>query len=131
MPLGWIAQTVGPASAVNVAQNTTIITLAAPVVAGRRYRLSAFAAGSQQTTASTNTYFNLGGPNDNPQGRFYQMPGPSGVAVGGYTAATGVWPYTPSSSATQTWTLSGFCSAGTISVAVNQCHILLEDIGAQ
>ena len=41
LPLGWIAQTVGPASAVNVAQNTTIITLAAPVVAGRRYRLSA------------------------------------------------------------------------------------------
>lgn len=130
LPLGWVAQIVGPAALVNVAQNTTIMALTAPVQAGRRYRLTAFAAGSQQTAASTNTYFNLAGPNDNVQGRFFQMPGPSGVAVGGYTAATGVWPYSPSASGNQTWTLSGFTSAGTISVAANQCHILLEDIGA-
>ena len=129
-PRGWVAQTVGPVSTVSCgATATTIMSLTATLAAGRRYRLSVFAWGAQAGSVGT-AFFGLSSTAniDSAQGRLAQI---TGLAVGSFLVGTAVWTYTPTAASSQTWTLQGTTSAGSLAVSANQCSMLLEDIGSQ
>jgi hypothetical protein len=129
-PRGYVASAVGPASTVSAgASATTVMSLTATVTAGRRYRLSLFVFGAQQSATGT-CWFNLANVTniDSAQGRFAQA---TGLIAGSFLAGQGVFLYSPSSSGSQTWTVQAQTNAGTLSVSANNCQMLLEDIGSQ
>lgn len=126
-PKGYVASAVGPVSAVSVASNTTIMSLTAPVVVGRKYRISTYAGGTQQTSTGANVFFGLTGPIDSAQGRFTQS---NAVPASTFNCGAGVYLYSATATGNQTWTLFGFTSAGTNAVSLNSCFILLEDMGS-
>ena len=128
VPLGYVASQVGPAATVTSgATATTIVSLTAPVTAGRRYRLNVFAFG-QQAAAVGNSYFQLASAAniDSIQNRFVHQ---NGLPVGSYLIGSAAYLYTPGSSGSQTWTIQGVASAGSISTIANTCVMSVEDIG--
>jgi hypothetical protein len=127
IPLGYSASAIGPASAATITQNTTVLTLAAPVAAGRRYRVTAQLGGSQSGVASATTFYQLSGPIDSAQGRFAQW---TTVAANALMYGSAAWPYSPVTAATPTWGLFGFTTSGSVAVGANTALILLEDIGS-
>ncbi len=125
LPMGLVAEAVGPAASMNAASNNAV-TLTATVQAGRKYRVSALGIGTQQTAAGT-MLFTLQGPIDSGYPRFGQA---NGAQAGWVACATAVFPVSPSVTGPQTWTLQISTTGGTIAVSVNYCHIILEDMGS-
>lgn len=131
-PRGYVASAFGPSTTVSCgATLTNVMALTANVVAGRRYRLSLFAYGTQTTAASATAFFTLTGSTniDTPQNRFIQNSGQ--VAISSALVGSAVYTYTPAASGSQTWTIAGQTAAGTLSVGANQCFAVLEDMGSQ
>ena len=131
-PRGWVASVVGPASQINAgATQTTVLQLTAPLVAGRRYRVTVQVLASQQ------------GASGQPQSIFNDSTGyiPAGIIrpfwIGATIVATmaapgnGVWTFVATNTANDTFTLTAASNAGTCQVGANAAQISLEDIGAQ
>jgi hypothetical protein len=132
-PRGWVASTVGPASQVNIgATQSPVLTLTAPLTAGRRYRASVNLIGSQQ------------GAGGQPQSGFFDSAGylPSGVIRPVWIAVTwpataafvgaAVYTFVATATANDTFTLNGGSgTGGTSQYAANSVQITVEDIGAQ
>jgi hypothetical protein len=123
-PRGHIASAVGPAATMNTASNN-VCSITANVVAGRRYRITAFGSGAQAGTTGE-VRFSLSGQIDGIQTRFQDV---YAVLVGQNVYGTGVWRYTPGATGAQTWTLVLSTTAGTFNAAANASWLILEDIG--
>jgi hypothetical protein len=121
---GLVTSVLGPASVLNTASNT-VCTITYSVIANRRYRITAFGSGSQQTSTGE-VRISLSQPTDTAQGRFADL---YSIVAGAFVAATGVYVYSPGASGSQTWILIVGTTAGTISCAANQSSLFLEDIG--
>ena len=97
------------------------------LVAGRRYKMTAGAMASQQTSTGTGYV----GVNDGGAGYItgtQRLFSPVSLPAGNYMSGTIVIPFTATGTAA-TFTLVGTTSAGALQVAVNWAQILLEDIG--
>lgn len=127
-PRGWVAQALGPASAVNITGGVVVASVTAPVVAGRRYRITCFGWGQQITAVGPAAYWTLASAAniDSTQGRFVHD---VNVPVASYVKGTGVYTYLATASGSQTWALQGFSNGGALAVAVNACFVAVEDIG--
>ena len=125
LPLGFLAQAIGPAAQTDsAAGGVTLASVSVPVVAGRRYRMSCFGVGTQVTTAST-SYFQISGPVDLGYARFAMV---VSAPVGAVVMGAGVFTYTATATATQTW---GVQSVGSVlRASPNTVQIIAEDIGA-
>ena len=129
-PRGRVATTTGPSTAVVCNQTpTTIITLAAALTAGRRYRVTVFSFGQQSATASADTRTTISDTLGNlPAGVrvLAESPGPASA----FLSASFVWDFTAAGSATDTFTLAGqSTTTGTFTATANLSQISLEDIG--
>ena len=127
IPMGYVGSTIGPATTVDGATTAAnVITLAANVVASRRYRLSATIWGQQITAASTGSYFQITGLIDSAQGRFVQ----AAPAVSQYIMGSAVFTYTAATTGVQSWIIQAVAGAGALRTLQNQATLLLEDMGS-
>lgn len=131
LPLGFIASAIGPATAVACGQTpATILSLTAPLTAGRRYRLTVWSFGQQSATASADTRTTIASALANlPAGIrvMAETPGPASA----FMSAGFAWVFTASTTATDTFTLAGqSTTGGTFTATANLSQIALEDIGA-
>ena len=127
-PRGWVNSALGPASAVSCgATLTTVMTMAANVIAARRYRLNVYANGNQQTAAG-NGYFLIADSASYVSARVTSF---AGLPAAQWATGSYVGSFVATATAAVTFTLSGLTSAGTLSVPVNSGSLLLEDIGSQ
>lgn len=126
LPQGYLASVIGPASAIGIdATVTNFLSLTTNVQANRHYRINVFALG-QQSVATGNGYFNLNGPIDSGTGRFVQQ---ESISATYYLTGGAVFLYSPTAAGSQTWTLQGYVTSGTLTVGANTSFIFVEDIG--
>jgi len=134
IPMGWIASIVGPASMVSVGTTLApVLSLSAPLIAGRRYRAFCQVASSQQTAnGQPMSQLNSGNPANIPAG--IVRPYWSGVSGNWLQTAAivgvGVWVFVAAATATETFTFSAMTSAGTNQTGANSAQIAVEDIGS-
>lgn len=126
-PRGYVAGVFGPASAFNAASGT-VLTLAIPVTAGRRYRVDAYNLATQQSASGNAvcTMTDSGGYFNGNLWRLWQVTGlVANNNGGGGSART----FAATASGTVTVTMAASTSAGTLSIGANWCWITAEDIG--
>ena len=125
LPMGYMAQAVGPATQTDsAAGGVTLVSVTVPTIAGRRYRISTFAVGTQVSTAST-SYYQVLGPTDLGYQRFAMV---VSAAVGAVIMGTGVNTYLAAASGNQTW---GVQSVGsTLRTTPSSAQVTVEDIGS-
>ena len=126
-PAGYVASVVGPATAVSCGSSlTTVLTLAAPVVAGRWYRVSAaITNGQQQTSPATSVRYAV---NPNPMSNGYFAMSAS-LAASAYLSGSISYLWQAPTTTTQTFTVQALTNAATLLVAVNYATIAVEDAG--
>jgi hypothetical protein len=133
VPGGRVASLVGPAAVVNIPAAwptwTTILTVTARVVAGRRYRVygTVFYTGSSAASA-------VGGIQVTPTDISMNAANSGRVQIAGLGAnagwsATGSFVYTPAASGPVTFTLAGSNSQVTTAPA-NGSELSVDDVGA-
>ena len=126
VPLGFIAAATGPASQTDAGAGlTSLVALSFPVTLGRRYRVTAYALGSQQTATGPAVSYRI----TDDQGATQYLVSQATVAVGvGLTGSTAAL-YTPTSTKTAAVTLYASATGGVIRTVANACAIFAEDIG--
>ena len=130
-PRGLLANAQGPASAFNAASGT--VWTWSPGVAvspSRKYRLSLWVQGGQQSATSTVIYFTLGdslGYFTGAAARVIWFG--TGLASGASLAMSSSKMYLPSAAGTPTFTFGVLTGAGTFSIGANFMEATLEDVG--
>ena len=130
-PRGLLANAQGPASAFNAASGT--VWTWAPGIAvtpNRKYRLSLWVQGGQQSATSTVIYFTLGdslGYFTGAAARVIWFG--SGLVSGASLAMSSSKMYLPSAAGTPTFTFGVLTGAGTFSIGANFMEATLEDVG--
>lgn len=125
-PRGFVGWATGPATTVTIGTtSTTVMTLTVPVVAGRRYKITGYVAGSLTTAAVV--FMNLNGGDYVPRIFGFGNSVQPSVAA----AATSATIHSPSTSGNATYSITGFTNTATFTVTANQAFLLVEDIGSQ
>ena len=126
LPAGFVASASGPASQTDCgASMTTLVTLNANVVAGRKYRLNAYAFGSQQTATGNNTA--QVGAADLGTMRLWTVVS----ATGGSATAGGIsLLVTAATTGARAFTLQASATAGVFRVTAGTCEVSLDDLGS-
>jgi hypothetical protein len=127
-PRGYVASLWGPASLVNCGGAfSTVMTLAVPVILGRRYRLSAYGNSQQITASSTNSQVQV--IDDQSQSMLMAISRSIAVGVGLVGAVSML--YVPTATKTASFSLQGVAGAGSLQFAANTGgFLMLEDIGS-
>ena len=128
VPLGFVASVVGPATQVDCAATpVTVISMPAPLVAGRYYRVSAQALLSQQNAVGTPLAQLVDSATYTPGIRVVYW---SNLAVTVAASGSGVWTFAATSSGSVTFSIKGSANTGTARFSVNASQITVEDIGS-
>lgn len=125
MPLGYLGTATGPPSTTDFTTISTVTTLSFPVTSGRRYRIEAYANGSQQTTVSTSRVQLA----DDQGGPVQYVVYASALAVNAAMVGSTSMLLIANSTRTATITMQGAASAGALRIATNGARIWAEDIG--
>ena len=128
-PRGFIATAIGPASQTDVSGQTVVLTLTAPLVAGRRYRVTGQAWSIQQTSTGNATIMLVDTLGLLPiTGNLRLSSLLSLVATGG-APGVATWTFTATASGNDTFNMTGQTSAGTLRFPASSSQIVVEDIG--
>ena len=96
-------------------------------VPGRRYRISAYAYGSQVSATGTSYFYVEGLIEGLAIARLNQA---NSLAAGGVLVGAAVYLSAPGVSGSQSYVLKGFSTAGALRVNANYCSIFVDDIGS-
>ena len=124
LPIGFLISGTGPPTQTDYTVLASVVSLAAPVVSGRRYRISANLSGTQQTAGATAIRIH----DDQSLDTF--IFNQAGLAASAPIVANGVALYVPTSTKTATLALqANAATGGTLRVAANAASLFVEDIG--
>lgn len=123
-PRGYLASATGPASQTDYTTFTTVVSVSVPIVAGRRYRISAYVYGVQQTNTATVT----ARVRDDQTVDNFMFNG-SLAANAAIPSTTAVFTYLAAAARTATWSLMLSASAAAFRLTANAAQITVEDIG--
>jgi len=126
-PRGNVATTTGPATQTDFTSGT-VISLPANLVSGRRYKVTGYCFGSQQTSTGTpqcSLADSAGYTGGSIVRLFSTLSTPANFAEVG----TAVWVFAATATATVTFQLNVSTSAGAFRVVANASQITVEDIG--
>lgn len=124
-PRGYQGDVVGPASQLNLgATQVTIVSLAVPMVAGRRYRANATLYGIQQTATGA-CVAQFVRPDNNLVNQLFNQ----SLAAGAWGVGSTTMTYSPTTTGTGTWVMRGSTSGGSFAIGAGQGTIVVEDIG--
>lgn len=125
IPMGYVAQIVGPATQINCGSTLTqLITFSPVLTAGRLYRVYAYGIGTN--TGAGIPRIDITGLD---RGTFRMTPGIQS-AVNGVFGASGVGLVTPSTSGARAITMFGTSTVSTFNVGVNAVEMSIDDIGS-
>jgi hypothetical protein len=135
-PKGYVASVIGPAANTDCTPEITVMSVAFPVVIGRRYRITGFINGGQVTAAGS-PRARLTAPTGGPltfdltsgNGTWVSFAATS-VAAGVSVVESAAHTATATATGTATVNLTGSAGTGALRVNANACQILIEDIGS-
>jgi hypothetical protein len=127
---GLVGETTGPASLVNLSNGgVVVLTLAVPLVAGRAYEVTGWLS-TTVATQPTALYCSLGDSMAvRPTWRVWQLPYVQNMTSGGFAAGASRI-YKPTTTGTDTFSLTAFLGTGTGSVAAGNATIHVTDQGS-
>jgi len=126
LPRGYVASGQGPATQTDYTTTATVFTVNFPVIIGRRYKISAYCLGSQQTSASW-PVIQVG--DDQGDSRYIAYT-PASLAVNQtQVGATYLHFQASSTRSAQAVISAGNGGAGAFRIAANAASLLVEDIG--
>ena len=124
LPIGYVISGTGPAAQTDYTVLAAVVSVAAPVGVGRRYRLTANLSGTQTTAGATAIRIH------DDQGLDTFIFNQAGLAANAPIVANGVALYTPTTTKTATLQLqANAATGGTLRVAANAASLIVEDIG--
>ena len=129
LPVGYLGSGLGPASQTDVgATATTVASVAAALVVGRRYRVSAQALASQQTAVGTPNITLSSAGGSLPGGSTIRLATTVSASIGQAVTGAAVWTFT-ATLASDTFNVQGVTTAGVLRFGANATQMTVEDIG--
>jgi hypothetical protein len=125
-PRGYVGDTTGPASQTDVTTNVVVVSLSAPVIAGRRYRFSGFAQGTQLASGTSVQAYAV---DDQSGPSFYCFYNTSVTVANSVMIGSCVGWFVATSTRTATISLRAVSSSA-LRFPAGFSRLLLEDIGS-